>query len=227
MGFGFGKKSRREAKQAQEASMRQQQQLFEQTQSMFRDYQAGFDKRNAGIMALQSRAQKWLDDYDRGVDVAKLNPALAKTLMDSANITTRTMQVANQVGNRAMVQGDKGFQQKLNSLAQRQMYRDMASLNEQGLMAERANQTGIMMDTSNFLNSDRMAGMNLQGNLFGMGNSLVGMYTNKYNQEVARSNAMFNNMMGLISGGVGAFTSIAGLPMFRGGGGSGPSGGPR
>ncbi len=203
--MGFAKKSRKAAKAGQEQALRDQQASFALSQQMAQDYNQGFEKRNAAMIALQTRAQSWLDSYDKGTDVSKLNPALAQTLMDAANVNMRTTQVVNRMGNNALVKGDKGYQQKLSSLAQRQMFRDMGALNEQGLMTERANQTGILMDSSNFLNSDRMSAFNMQSGVFGQSNSIFNNWTSKRNMEIARGNAMNNMLMQGVMGGVSGF----------------------
>lgn len=208
--MGFGKKSRREAKAGQEAALRQQQQAFEETQRLSKLYREGFEKRNAGIIAMQERANRWLADYDKGVDVAKLNPALANTLRDTADIMTRTTQVANRIGNNALVRGDKGFQNKLQSVAQRDMFKNMAIANEQGLMEERGNQTNIAMQTSQFLNQDTMAGIGLQNDVFNQSNALFGNWTTKRNIEIARGNMMTNMLMQGIMGGVSGFATAGG-----------------
>lgn len=225
--MGFGKKSRKEAKRQQEEAMAMQRQAYADSQRMAEEYRNSFNTRNAGILGLQSQATKWLEGYNSGTDVSKLNPAFAKYAQETANQVQSTMQVANRLGDR--MGGDKDYQSKLNSLASRNIAKGLAQVNEEGLMAELNNQRGILMDSSNFLNNDSRAGFGMQSELFGMTNSIFNNATTKRNMEIARSNMMMNNLMQGISGGISAFASLGGFggisSMFGGGGGNSFGGG--
>lgn len=207
--MGFAKKSRKEAKRQQEEALALQRQAYADAQRMAQEYQRSFNTRNAGIINLQNQATNWLERYNKGEDVAKLNPAFARYAQDTANQVQSTMQVANRLGDR--MGGDKDYQAKLNSLATRDIARNLAQLNEEGLLTELNSQRGILMDTTNFLNADSRAGFGMGSELFGMTNSLFANATTKRNMEIQRSNMLMDNFMRGIAGGINAFASVGGF----------------
>jgi hypothetical protein len=226
--MGFGKKSRREAKAAQEAAMRQQQAAYAAAQQQVQAYQQSSAARNAPIIALQKGSQDWMNRFNKGTDVADLNPAFAKNAQESADAVMNSMNYASNFGDTATHGGgaDKNFQEKARSVAQRNIAKGVARLNMQGLENELQSNRGILMDTTNFLNSDARAGVGMSGDLFGMTNSIFNAATTKRKMEMERSNMMMQNMMGLISGGVQGFMAATGAGgMFGAGGAFGGSSG--
>lgn len=221
--MGFGSNSRKQAQQQQLQAMQQQQQAFQNAQAQAQQYQSNFNTRNAGILGLQTSAQNWLRRYEKGADVASLNPAFVKNAQETADSVQKTMMVANRLGNNAMVKGDAGYQNKLNSVASRNIAKGLAQLNEQGLMSELDNQRGILMDTSNFLNADSRAGLSLNSELFSMTNSLFNNATTRRQMEIQRSNMMMGNFMQFLSGGISTGLQLATGGLFGGGSGSASS----
>lgn len=223
----FAKKSRKQESQNLQAIRQQELELARQQRADAEAYRQAFDKRNAGLITLQNYATDWLDRYSRGVDVADLNPALNSTLMATAANVTKSMQFANKLGNNAMVKGDRSYQDKLNSVATREIYKNAAQMNEMGLLQERANQTGILAQTTNALNADRMAGLGLYNQSSGMNAQAFDMTNTLYQNAVARSNMMTNMLFQGIGGGLSAFSMAGGFGGLSGlfGGGGGASGG--
>lgn len=209
--MGFGKKSRKEAQQQQVQAMALQQEAYHNAQAQQQAYQASAEVRNAPIRALQGQATNWLNRYEKGEDVAKLNPAFARHAQESANAVQSTLNVAQGLGDTAThsTTKDAGFQAKLNSVASRNIAKGLAGMNMQALEGELQNNRGIVMDTTNFLNSDARAGFGMTSDLFGMTNQIFNSATTRRQMEMQRSNMMMNNLMQGISGGVtGALTAF-------------------
>lgn len=174
-------------------------------------YQASAAKRNAGVQALQDNAVGYLNRYNKGEDVASLNPAFARHAQESAQAVQSTMNVAQGLGDTAThsLSKDAGYQSKLNSVASRNIAKGLAGMNMQALEGEVQNQRGIVMDTSNFLNSDARAGFGMTSDIAGMAGNYFNSATTRRQMEMNRSNMMMNNLMQGISGGVtGALTAF-------------------
>jgi hypothetical protein len=202
--MGFGNKSRKEAKAAQEASLALQRQQFDAQNSRLHEYENSFATRNAGVIQQRDKSQNWLGRFEKGEDVSSLNPAFAKTAQESADAVTNSMQFAGKLGDNAThnAGGDADYQAKLRSVSQRKIAGGVAQLNMGALQDEVANQRGILMDTSNFLNADSRAAFGMGGQVFDYTSTMFNNATTKRQMEMNRSNMMMGNLMGLISGGI-------------------------
>jgi len=212
--MGFARKSRKEAQTAQVNALARQNEILAESQRQAREYHATSATRNAPIIGLQQDANAWLGRYKRGEDVASLNPALAKTLLNTSNQYTNTLKYATGKLGDTSGQGDAGHQAKLLNVTTRELGKGAAALNMQGLENERANQTGIVMDTTSFLNADAQAGFGMQSQLGAMASSIFQNATTRRQMEIDRSNAMMANTMSFISGGVNAGLRAYGMGMF-------------
>lgn len=209
--MGFGNKSRKEAKAQQEAAMRQQQAQYDAYMRQVNEYNNSFNTRNAGLIAMRDSASSWLNRFNKGEDVAKLNPAFAKNALAAAETTKKTMQFASKLGDNSTmgVRGDADYQAKLRSSAEADVSKGLAFQNMQGLQDELGNQRGILMDSTNVLNSDSRAGVGMSAEGFNMTNSIFNNATTKRQMEIARSQAMMSNFMGFLGMGVQAFGMAA------------------
>lgn len=197
--------------------MRLQQQAYNNALHEQQQYQASSATRNAPIRELQANAQSWLARYNKGEDVASLNPAFARHAQESANAVTNSMNYASSTGDTATFGGgDKGYQDKLRSVASRNIAKGLAGMNMQALEGELQNNRGIVMDTTNFLNADARAGFGMSSDLFGMTNSIFNAATTKRQMEIQRSNQMMNNLMSAVSGGATGFLTAMGWGGFGG-----------
>lgn len=213
--MGFGGKSRKAAKAAQDAAYQQQLTAYQNSQDAVNAYNSNYDTRNAPIIGMQGNAQDWLNKYNKGVDVSELNPAAVKTAQQAADQVKGTMDVANNLGSNALAKGDRGYQSRLNSLNSREISKGLASVNVEGLLSELGNQRGILTDTSQFLNADRQAGLGYTNQLYGMTDNMYQNATNTRQMEMQRGNLMNQMLMDGIFGGLsGAASAFGGTGGF-------------
>lgn len=208
--MGFAKKSRREAQAAQVAALNQQNQILQHTQQQNAQYQQGFDTRNAGVIKIRDRGNKFLDDYSKGTDIADLIPASVKMAQQTSDTVKNTITAAGRQGDASQLRGDKSYQDKLNSSLSAKLGKGMAAINDERLHSEVGQQTENVFNASNFLNSDAQAGLGLNTQAFGMANSIFSNATTRREMEIQRSNIMMNNLMQGLSGGVQGFLTATG-----------------
>lgn len=182
--------------------MRLQQEQFHAQRKDVEEYKKSSAQRNQHVAGLQKTAAEFLEKHRKGVDVTQLNPAFSQTALQASDAVKNTMRAARNIGDGAKGGGDANYQAKLDSVASREISRGLGRANVEGLMSEVNNQRGILMDTSNFLNQDAMAGLNMGAGVFNMTSTMFQAATAKREMEMARSNAMMNNLFGFISGGV-------------------------
>lgn len=212
--MGFGKKSRKEAKRQQEEAYRRQQRQADQYDAMTQAYRNNFDKRNEYIIGLNERSGQRIEQFDRGEDITRIYPLLANTLTQGANAVRNTMDYTSGLGTNAYAQQDERYLQKLKSVAGRDISKALATAMVQGTNAERDRDTNLLMETSQYLNADRMAGFGLANNSFNMANTMFGNATTKRQMEIQRSNAMMGNLMNIIGGGLSGFSMAGGFGLF-------------
>lgn len=204
--MGFNGKAQKEAAKQQAEAMKMQMKAYEDSKQMFDQYRQGFTQRNASVIAQNQKAGNWLDMYNKGTDISKLNPALVQNGQIAANQVKQTMNFANKLGDRRG--GDADFQAKLNSVSSREIAKGLAAMNEAGLMDELNSQRAISMDTSAFLNQDAQAGLGLQSNLFGMTGQIFQSASTRRQQEIQKAQMAMSAVMGLISGGISGAASV-------------------
>lgn len=222
--MGFGGKSRKQAQQAQIAALNQQNVLLDSQRKLAEDYRANFAVRNKGILDLQSKATGWLNRYEKGADVASLNPARVMANQQAADQVMSTMKVASKLGDR-QAGGDADYQARLNSTATANIGKGLARLNEAGLVEELGNQRGILMDTSAYLSADEKSGFSMGSEVFNMSNSIFQNATTRRQMEMQRSQMALKMFTDVLGAGVGAFSSVMGAGASAGLWGSAGTGG--
>lgn len=207
--MGFGSKSRKQAQQAQVNALNEQTRIQRQYMNMINQYNSEYDTRNADIIDLNRRVGDRIEQFERGEDITKIYPLISNTLTQGADAVRKTMDFTQGLGTNAYDQQDDRYQQKLRSVGERQIASNLASAIVSGVLGERDRDTGLLMDTSNYLSADKRAGYGLVGQGFQMSSNIFNNATTRRQMEMQRSNMMMGNLMSFISGGLSGFGGLS------------------
>jgi hypothetical protein len=212
--MGFNRAARREAAAQQEAARRQQQAAHDRASAQATEYQASFNKRNAGIIDIRDRGISFLDRYSKGRDINELIPASIANSQAAADTVRNTMSAAGRMGDASQLPNDAGYQSRLNSVMGASLGRGLAAINDQRLASEVGQQTSNVASASSFLNADSQAGLGLNNTLFSMTDTIWQNATTRRDMEIRVAQQAFGNMMSVVSAGVGFATGAFGASGF-------------
>lgn len=221
--MGFGSKSRKQAQQRQQQAYNSQQQAIQQAQAQRDAYNADFDNRNADIIGIGQRSSRRLRDLERGVDIGSVYSTLSNTLNQGANAVKNTMNFTGGLGTNAFAQQDPRYQQKLRSVAERDISKGLGQALAQGALGERDRDTGLVLDTNQYLSNDKKYGLGLTGQTVGDFSNLFGNSTTIRQQEMQRAQQAWGTFGNILSIGTGLATGFGGLASTFGLFGSGSS----
>ena len=230
--MGVGGNARKQAQANQNQAYQNQLLATQKAEADAQAYKANFNTRNAGIIGLQQRSQGRLNRLEKGDDIGSIYNVLGNTLTEGADAVKQTMGYTQGLGTNALAQQDSRYNQKLQSVAQRQIASQMGRSLVGGVLGERDRDTGIVMDTSNYLSGDERYGLGMnQQNVSNYG-SLFGNASTIRQMEMQRAQMAWSQMQGILSGASGLMSGLGGLGVgfggssgaFRATGGSGTAG---
>lgn len=209
--MGFGSASRKKAQAQQNQAYQNQLSATQKAEADYQAYKSNFNTRNAGIIGLQQRSQGRLNRLEKGDDIGSIYNVLGNTLTEGADAVKQTMGFTQGLGTNALAQQDPRFNKKLESVAGRQIASQMGRSLVQGVLGERDRDTGLVMDTSNYLSNDERYGLGLNQQNISNYSSLFGNASQIRQMEMQRAQMAWSQFGNILSMGSGLMSGLGSL----------------
>lgn len=209
--MGFNKKGRNEAKARETQAFNDMRSATQAAEKARADYMANFATRNKGMIAMQESAFGRVRGYETGQDIGKRMAGMHSALRAGAQGVMGAQRLTSGMGTNALAQQDPRYAQKLQSLASRNLASQIGGALAEQSAAAYQQDIGTAMGTSQFLNTDMLAGVGgMSEAVQNYGN--VGNFASRIRKtEIEESQRAFNNLMGVANFAVGAVTGIGGM----------------
>lgn len=209
--MGFAKKSRKAAQAREKQAFDDMRASTQTAEKARQDYMNQFAERNKGMIGMQESAFGRIRGFETGQDIGQRMAGMHSALRAGAQGVMNAQRLTSGMGTNALAQQDPRYAMKLQSIANRNIASQIG-----GALAEQSanmyqQDIGTAMGASQFLNADRLAGVSgLNEAVQNYGN--LGNFASRIRQtEIARSQAIFNNIMGVANFAMGAVTGFAGM----------------
>lgn len=177
----------------------------------YQNYYGTFGSRNKGIIGMQRRALERAKGWETGRDVGKNMAGLATMVQGIADTNRKVMEMTGGMGTNALAQSNPNYMRKLMASTLRKSNRESGY--QLAALANQQYQQDINtgMQTSQFLNADRQAGLGFLGQ--GVGNMLnvAGAQSNLYQARQQMDAQKLAGFMGMANLGIGALTGVGGI----------------